>query len=297
MTQAKGRHDEAEEWLSRILEAFKGPTGMSSERVFGLGEIEKQHTASLFKLNGGYAALMDAFPDLYVQTLEEFCEHPQRPTPYVRTIFLATFWRFRAAYIIFWKGYYFDAASLLRAIFENILFYGAVMNGVLSETALFDVPEFGAALPQRKKEKIAAKHQRDIARLVQARMIGSDSGLSLPVQEGLRKILGLLHSHVHRAESNIVSILMHGIRGDAVPLIPPVDIDKASIFNNSSVFAGWAMTRLLPFLSEPKLFSSNWHSRYRVLDESFAQFMAGFDRDFARTVESFIEQKMTFPLA
>jgi len=297
MAEEQAKHVEAAAWLSRILEAFKGPTGISSERVFSLGEIEKQHAASLFKLNGGYAALMDAFLDLYLQTLEEFCEHPQRPTPYVRTIFLATFWRFRAAYIIFWKGYYFDAASLLRAIFENILFYGAVMNDVLPETALFDVPEFDATLPKRKKEKIAAKHQQEIARLVQSKMIGSDSGLSVSVQEGLRNILGLLHSHVHRAESNIVSILMQGIRGDAIPLIPAVDIDKASIFNNSSVFAGWAMTRLLPFLSEPGLFSSNWHSRYQVVDESFAHFMASFDKDFARTVESFIEQKMTFSFA
>src|SRR6266404_2225400 len=103
----------AKAWLSRILETFKG-AGMSSERVFGLGEIEKAHAVSLFEMNSGYAAMMDAFLDFYLQTLEEFCEHPQRPTPYVRTLFLATFWRFRAAHIIFWKGYYFDAASLLR---------------------------------------------------------------------------------------------------------------------------------------------------------------------------------------
>ena len=270
---------------------------MSSERVYALEEIEKQHAAALFQLNSGYAALMDAFLDLYFQTLEEFCEQPQRSTPYVRTLFLATFWRFRAAYIIFWKGYYFDAASLLRAVFENILFYGAVMNGVLSETALFHVPEFDATLPQKRKEKIARKHQTKIATLVQSHMIGDKSGLPETAKEGLRTIFGLMHSHVHRGESNIVSILMQGIRGEPIPLIPTVDINKASIFNNSSVFAGWAMTRLLPFLSEPGLFSKNWHSRYQVVDESFAQFMAGFDRDFARAVECFIQQKMTFPFA
>ena len=268
---------------------------MSSERVYALEEIEKQHAAALFELNSGYAVLMDAFLDLFYQTMEEFCEHPQRSTPYIRTLFLATFWRFRAAYIIFWKGYYFDAASLLRAVFENILYYGAVMNGVLSETALFDVPEFDATLPKKRKEKIARKHQAEIATLVQSHMIGDKSGLPEAVKDGLRTILGLLHSHVHRGESNIVSILMQGHRGEAIPLIPTVDINKASIFNNSSVFAGWAMTRLLPFLSDPRLFSANWHSRHKVIDESFAQFMADFDRDFARTIECFIERKMTFP--
>lgn len=289
-------NSKAEDWLNRILEAFKGTSGVSSERVLSLGKFERDHTTSLFELNGGYAALMDAFLDLYFQTLEEFCEHPQRRTPYVRTLFLVTFWRFRAAYIIFWKGYYFDAASLLRAVFENIFFYGAVMNGVLPETALFDVPEFDSTWPKKQQEKFAVQHQQKIARLVQSKMIGSDSGLAQPVQDGLRIILSLLHSHVHRAESNLVSLLAQGARGEAIPLIPQVDIDKASIFNNSSVFAGWAMTRLLPFLSEPKLFSPNWHSRYQVVDESFAQFMADFDKDFARTVERFIEQKMTFPV-
>ena len=294
MTFGDGKDTKAGTWLSRILETFEGPTGMSSERVFALGEMEKEHAASLFKLNGGYAALMDAFLDLYLQTLEEFCVHPQRPTPYVRTLFLATFWRFRAAYIIFWKGYYFDAASLLRAVFENISYYGAVLNDVLPETALFNIPNFDGSLPRREQDRIVFKHNQELAKLVKSNMIGSESGLPSSAQEGLRTILGLLNSHVHRSESNMISILMKGVRGDAIPIIPPVDIDKASIFNNSSVFAGWAMTRLLPFVSEPKLFSQNWHSRYQVLDESFAQFMASFDREFARAIECFIQQRMTF---
>lgn len=281
-------------WTERLQQTFRGPTGISGDRLLELESIEKDHRFKLVSQSAGYATLMDAFLDFYLQTQQEAWAHDPPPTPTAVGIFLATFWRFRSGYIIFWNGYYFDAAAHLRSVFENILYYGAVLNGYLTETSLFDISGFDNSLPWSKMERLAFEHQQRIAKLVKSKMIGLDSGLSQSDQDGLRTFLGLLHSHVHRAESNVISIMMEGAKGMPISLIPPVDPEKASIFMNTSVWAGWALTRLLPFLSKPHLFSESWHGRYRVLDDSFAQYLGSFEKEGGRIFERFIQLKMSF---
>lgn len=151
-------------WQNRILDCFRGPTGVSGDKLLQLDDIERDHKATLYSKVGGYATLMDAFLDFYVQTHQESCGHDARRSAFKVAFFLATLWRFRASEIIFWKGYYYDAAAHLRAIFENIFFYGAVRNGYLGELTLFDIPGLSqAGLSQREKSRLVARHQRKVA--------------------------------------------------------------------------------------------------------------------------------------
>jgi hypothetical protein len=250
---------------------------------------------SLYSKTGGYATLMDAFLDFYLQTQLESCDHGTSRNAFEVALFQATFWRFRASEIIFWRGYYYDAAAHLRAIFENIFYYGAVRNGYVGELSLFDIPGLSQqGLSDREKRKLVARHQRSITELVRKRMIGSDSGLSDGDQEIIQSVIRSLHSHVHRTESTFVDLYFRLVGGEPVRLIPEVDLEKASQFMNMSVLAGWSLTRLLPSLSQKELFTEQWRHRYEVLDESFAFYLADFDKPIARAFERFIAAKLTF---
>ncbi|HEX3083195.1 MAG TPA: hypothetical protein VHP99_01630, partial [Pyrinomonadaceae bacterium] len=149
-------------------------------------------------------------------------------------------------------------------------------------------------LSERKKRKLVGVHQRSIANLVRKRMIGNESGLSEGDQEIIQSVISSLHSHVHRAESTFVDLYFRLVQGEPVRLVPEVDLEKASQFTNMSVLAAWSLARLLPGLSQKELFTEQWRHRYEVLDESFAFYLADFEKPIARAFERFIALKLTF---
>jgi hypothetical protein len=282
-------------WQNRILDTFRGPTGVSGDKLLQLDQIERDHMQSLYSKAGGYATLMDAFFDFYLQTHLESCDHGSSRNAFEIAFFQATLWRFRASEIIFWRGYYYDAAAHLRSIFENIFYYGAVRNGYVGELSLFEIPSLSQEdLSDKEKSRLVAVHQRRIASLVRKKMIGTESGLTPGDQEIIQKVIASLHSHVHRAESSFVDLYFRLVQGEPVRLIPEVELEKASQFTNMSVLAAWSLTRLLPSLSKKELFTEQWQHRYDVLDESFAFYLADFEKPIARAFERFIALKLTF---
>lgn len=282
---------------NRIQDVFRGSTGYSGERVLFLAQAEKAHFEKMFSQSPGYAILMDAFFDLTYQTLQEANLHNPSPEPFHSALFLATFWRFRSSYNIFWQGYYYDAASHLRAIFENIFNFGALLNGYITKQQLFEGPQEDLSLKtDQQKARLIYKHFENISRTVKSNMIGRDSGLSEDDQKRLSIVIGTnLHSHVHRAESNQFSIYLRLVKEqEPVSILPEINANQANHFMVMSIFAGWAVTRLLPFLSQPNLFSQQWLERYKTLDDAFAIFVSDYAPESGRAFERFIHSKLKF---
>ena len=90
-------------WQNRILDTFRGSTGVSGDKLLELDQIERDHMKTLYSKAGGYATLMDAFLDFYIQSHMESCRHDSSRNPFEVAFFLATLGHFHIIAIIFWR--------------------------------------------------------------------------------------------------------------------------------------------------------------------------------------------------
>ncbi|MEP7338485.1 MAG: hypothetical protein ABI977_12175 [Acidobacteriota bacterium] len=283
-------------WVNRIKDTFRGPSGISGHRVLLLHDMEKAHAEALIKIRGGYAVILDAFTDFFIQTIEEAYKHSPQPSAFRFGLFIASLQRFRSSYNTFWDGYYNDAAAHLRPLFENLLNYGAMINGFITEKELFEGPQNTnlSGLTFKQQQRSFYKHHSTLSKNVQNMMIGSLSGLSQTDQENLNITIGILHSHVHRAESTQFKIVFDAIKQKPITYLPILDEQVAGNYIFTSIYACWAITRILPFLSQPHLFTDQWQERYKVLDQSFQVWATDEAKDIDEAFMRFMNSRMYF---
>jgi len=298
MTQTS---DALGQWQKRLEDTFAGPNGICGERGIDLRRAESDHLAQLLQSTGGYVRLMDAFFDFFLHTLNEAHEHTPRVNAFAYAIFIATFRRFRASYNVFWDGYYRDASALLRAIIENVLYYGAYLHGYIALHELYqtELPIPASEMPLKEFFKHARKHRFKLDKKIRLKMLGDESFQDQKQRDHLNLVLGTLHTDVHRSESNIVEIMNQFVKEKGTYLMPHADPELASSFANVSYFAAWCCVRLLPFISSPRLFTDDWKNRYTILDDSFAFYnkgLTGHLAELGEAYEHFIRKQLTFAM-
>ncbi len=236
---------------------------------------------------------MDAFFDFCIQTFREAFKNPDKIDPTDISAFVATFWRFRSSYNIFWDGYYFEAASLLRAAYENILHYGALHNGYISRSQLWIRPEPG----ESKNDFIRRSRIENIEveRLVRSHMIGPESGLDDDTQEKFRTFLFMLHQHVHRSRTTSVFLLGDAITdGRGISIMPRLDLEKTKHYGTVATFLSWCFFRLLTTIQNKDMYTDEWKKRFSVLDESFSFTIIG--EPFSDGIQLFMEEKFNMKI-
>lgn len=114
--------------------------------------------------------------------------------------------------------------------------------------------------------------------------------------KNLEIFLRLLHNAVHKCKLNLVRYYSPWVEGKRpFPLFPEYDEEYASIYANASQFIGWMIVRTLPLLQGNDIeFSEDWRRKYRVLDESFQEAIAGFPKQMGRSIEELIASKFNF---
>ncbi len=237
---------------------------------------------------------MDAFFDLLIHTFEEVREHEPKVHPLDLAQYMAVFRRFRASYNLFWQGYYFDGAALLRSVFESVLYLGAVQNGYIKKSDIFyssDEEDLDPVLYWNKHYNKTKKTEKTILRY----MYGDKSELDQNNQELLRIGMSLLHKHVHRSATTMWSIFGRlVIDKKPVAMFPKVNVEDANHYVTTSTLQAWCFVRLLPYLSTPNLFSKEWGIRHDVLDDSFEEWFKEVKEPIARAIEQFVQMKFNF---
>jgi hypothetical protein len=289
--------EEIEVWQRRIEAAFKGPDGLVGQRVLHLTDLQNRHCEDVIAHTRGFKVLMDAFQDFALQTIDEAQCHEPPPGPMRYAFFVATLRRFIAALHLLFPGYYLDGASLLRAVWENTLYIAAGVHGLIPFS-----PSFGGLegvsvkdMSVRTAEKLRKKHRDEVERVIRDKMLGSESGLSAEDQEVLFSVTWCQHGHVHRAESSFLMMVceMHESR-EWASVAPRFDLNKTLIFVNTAAYIGWMLLRTLPFVSRKSLFSSEWLTRYEVLDTSFRFWLTSLESEIGPTMVRFIDAKFSF---
>jgi len=291
-------------WQRRIEKTFHGKLGIVGERLLKLESNEKLLAKKLTARFSGYVCLMDAFLDFYLETLQLLNSRKSsewtKMQAVITGIHVPTFWRFRASYLIFLDGYLIDAASLLRAIFENTLQIVALKLEIISIDEVFG--KLKVEKSQNLNDKEIYKLIRDYTiksdNKVRAQLIGEESGLSSTAIDDLKVFVNLLHSFVHKSKFNIVRYYGPWVRGEhPLPLYPVYDEDHATLYINFSMFIGWMLSKTFSLLQiNNKEFSNKWHIKYRTLDKSFKEAVAGFPKRLGRSIEELVTKKFDFVL-
>ena len=245
----------------------------------------------------GFMTLLDATQDFALQTYDEAQRHGHILNVFGVAFVGAAWRRLRVALNEFYSGYYNDAASNLRSVFESLLYLGAVAHGYIKFDALLDAShklDFTRA-SEAERLKVERDVQRDTDGTIKRKMRGKESGMSKDDQDELELMFNVLHAHVHKASSTIIDFIGEMMADQRMPSIAPTfDELKASRFTHTAVCIAWAFMRVLPCLSLPSRFSQDWQKRQVVLEESFHFYLAAWDKPLGPAFMRFMETKMTF---
>jgi len=178
-----------------------------------------------------------------------------------------TFWRFRASYLIFKKGYPVESISLLRGIFENILTTCALLKNIINtENTFTDLP---ANIDLSNKELVAKELRKGTVKLndrIKKALIGNTSNLSLETRNNFETIFSIMHNSTHRSMSNVIKHVFPWYQGKKIlyPL-PMLEEEHLWAYINMSSYLAWIIINYLPKLYEKdinknKLFKNNHNS-------------------------------------
>lgn len=294
--------EEVAAWQERLEENFKGPSGVIGERLLKLQRIEQTLGAQLTSTFVGYLTLMDSFLDFYMESIELTAgkrkEQWPELTPFITATHITTFWRFRASYLIFWSGYFIDALSLLRSVFENVLQIAALRHGIITLADAFGGLTVEEA-SQMSPDEVAKRIRNNIVKAdkaVRDNFLGEKSGLSPEAQDDMVAFQGIMHGAVHKSRLNFVRLFGPWVRGQkAMPIYPAYDEDAASLYMNASQGMGWMVVRTLPLLqTQPGEFPEPWHHRWRILEDSFKVMVGAYPKRMGRSIEQVLTKKFTF---
>ena len=289
-------------WQRKLEETFIGPQGIVGERLLKFAEIEKEISHKVNQQFKGHDVLMESFLDFYLETLENVALRKKTMWPEIIKFFtavhIATLWRFKSSFSLFWDGYFVEAISLQRAVFENALDMAALkLNIITIEQRLGKLTSKDAEkLSDKEQAKLVRKYTSTNDKKVRENIIGNMSGLSANSQEDFEGFLRLRHNAVHKSTLNIFWVFGPWVRGErSLSLYPTYQVKPASLYVNLSLCNGWMVLRTLPLLQiEANEFSVAWQEKYKVLDESFEEAFSSFDKRLGRSVEELISKKFTF---
>jgi hypothetical protein len=282
-------------WQTRLADTFRGPNGLIGERLCLLQEAERAAEREGLTNYGGYSIAADAFFDFAIQSLG-FLAKPMGVYHIIRTpLLVATVSRLRSSYVLFWKGYWFDGASLLRGIFENVVHLCAAAQGWFDISSRFDVEgidlsqDFLAIAKERHKLRIAREAN------VTSRIYGKKSGLTEDDQREIAELVKMMHSHVHETEMHLIHLATE-VKRSRTPasVFPAWDNHQASHYGHISLFLAWSVARLLAYAVPQQQRSEEWITRRDVLDEAFRLYFADWDKPLSGTLVRFLDAKFVF---
>lgn len=288
------KKNDSEEWLNRLKSEFYDDGFLLSTNYLDLINNEKI-LANDLKSNYyyGFSKLMPAFFSFCIDTYLCLTNRKIKNLPYkyilYNIIHIPTFWRLRASYMIFLKGYYVSAAELLRGVIENLFTIIAVENKL--------IPEKDAVMyysDMKENEKITYKEMEKRIRktddIIKSALYGKDSKLSSKTKEIIKEIIMKnLHNCVHKSNNAIALYARDWINGSPFPVFPRYHQDLSRLYSNIAILFGWIFLKTLPLLElEENEFSEKWKKKYQVLDELFKDAIDSLPLETGRAIEEFV---------
>ena len=260
------------EFEKRLEAVSLDEVGVPYGRVHLIHDAQADYGMAVSKYSG-YLALSDAFKSFVLETVELINSYsrPKVKTPlsdqYALFVPHVThaFQSLCGAEHSGTYGYPYQAYSVLRNTFDNVIMTSAVLQGLTDFYTMLGV------IPDLPFDPVAMKKLRKKVEFdVRGRMTGNQSGLSAMTLAELEKWDALFDFEVHGGRLSLAAG-MDWLQGNAaLPIVPKFDEKQFSMFLNRYCEIGWMLHRLLPAMQPPEaLLPAQWASKWRIIDESF----------------------------
>ncbi len=295
--------NEVVKWLKRLDETFSGESKIIGESLLPFIELENKYEDYFIKKFQGQDIILNSFEGFYIDTLKLVANLSRQRSlseilKFMTAMHVVSFRRFRAAHIVFLKGYPFDAVSLLRGLFECVLEIAAIGHNVVSVNDIYEALFDGnrKTLTEKQQIKKIRDHSIKVQQKINAVMIGKDSGLTQEIIENISVWKWLLHNSVHKSFSAMATQCGQFLKGESrLSLLHDVDDKQAAFYMNISCEIAWMLLRTFPLLqSYTDEFGHDWGNKWKVLDDSFRERDMGLAKDLPNAIKIFIEEKLNF---
>jgi len=265
-----------EEWRERHAGRFSY-NGHIGGNLISVDRSEAEAGSQIIDRLPRHIVLMDSFMGFFLETLVLARDRIRavgwsRDAHYPAALvcFSNMFRRFRCCEVLFMKGYAFDGYALMRDLKDRAFLLAGVARNMATFTMIMVGPD--ACDPsQDDYANKTTRSRKNIENLISRRMSGKDSGLSIDIQNDLKRWDQLFNYEVHGGILSFAQEVAALYTAGKAPSIGPMfDDDALAMYVNRSVEIGWLVVRLLPFLQMSLAdFGSEWEDKRAILDESF----------------------------
>ncbi len=241
---------------------------------------EKDNEKDIIQKYKNYHSAIQTFLKFYLMSLnlslQRNKENWTKKETMLTGISTVTFWRFRASYLIFKKGYPVESTSLLRGIFENILTMNALLKDIVNTENVF--AEMPSNIDLSNKKLVAKELKSGIFKLnikIKNTIIGNKSPLSSEARNIFETIFRVMHNSTHRSMSNIIRYVFPWYQGKKILFpLPLLEDELLGAYINPSLYLAWITINFLPKIYKKdiykiKLFKKNYDS----LNKSFSEIL------------------------
>ena len=265
-----------DDWQKRLEENFStnGIVGSSLLRVV---EQEKNYGDYFVKTYHGHSILSSSFQGFYIETIEKTlewiasCGWPKKADNYPPTLlyYVVMFRRFRASENLLLRGYPLDGYALLRDLKDRAILMGGIAQNITTLLSVFGYE--GLKTLTERNAKDLQKNRRKEEHRVLKRMIRCESDLPIETIQELEKWEVLFHEEVHGSKFSFFFELDELMKSTTPLTVGPKPIVSAiAMYMNRAVEIAWLLERLLPYLQPAEnSFGSEWHTKHKILDDSF----------------------------
>jgi hypothetical protein len=255
---------------------------------------EKKNEEYLIQKYKNFHLTMQTFLKFYLMSLNLSLnrnkENWTKKEAWLTGINTVTFWRFRASYLIFKKGFPVESISLLRGIFENILTINALLRDIVNtENVFVDLPPNIDLLNMELVAKELTNGTINLNKKVRNTIIGNKSPLSPETRNFFEIVFRIMHNSTHRSMINIIKHVFPWYQGKKIlsPL-PLLEDEHLRLYINLSLYQSWIIINLLPKIYERgidklELFNKN----YNLLNKLFSKIL-DVDKN-KKFIEEFIQ--------
>lgn len=290
-----------EEFMQR-LEAISEHNGTAYGRAHLVFEAEDEHANAILQYQG-YLALSDAFKCFFLETVElintecrpkikhQLSEHYASFVPRVSQSFRAICGSERLAT----RGYPYQAYTLLRNIFDNVILTSAALQ------KFTDFYSIEGVSPNQDFDPIQAKKLRKYTEFtVRKLMTGDQSGLTKATITELDQWDALFDLETHGARLSATQAMRWMKGQDALPVLPRFEETAFAMFMNRYTEVSWMLHRLVPLLQPPDApLSYTWVEKWLILDDSFEQTVHSLTTQLGKSIGGAIVElvKTKFPFS
>jgi hypothetical protein len=284
------------ELLNRLADVFT-TNGVVGDGLSYVLDHEREYEGFVEKSYEAYSVMSRSFQEFYMDTLEESARLESRPLTFADTFcwHFANFRVFRAADILFRKGYPTAGLAYLRSAQESALYFGAMLNGLTSYqqiTGQDGINVTGRSLTREEACSIRKRRQKEEQR-IRDLMIRGKSGLTSEILGELKRWESFFNVEIHGA------LLTQALEQENTVSVAPKPRDvPCNMFIHRFFEVSWMIHRTLPIMQlSNQRFTDEWATRWQLLDDNFRRMeesLAQDGREIGTAFTAFIDVKFPF---